>query len=60
MPNDSLKLLSKKQRLLNTFERLIPLVDGISDSVRFATLLGGCPIMEIKKQPNKDINQLFQ
>lgn len=40
MSNDPSKELSNKQRLLNTFERLIPLVDGISDSVRFATLLG--------------------
>ena len=32
--------MNKKQRLLSTFERLIPLVDGISDSIRFATLLG--------------------
>lgn len=32
--------MDKKQRLLNTFNRLIPLVDGISDSIRFATLLG--------------------
>lgn len=31
---------SNKARLLDTFERLIPLVDGISDSIRFAVLLG--------------------
>lgn len=32
--------MDKKQHLLDTFNRLIPLVDGISDSIRFATLLG--------------------
>ena len=32
--------LSNKERLLDTFERLIPLVDGISDSIRFAVFLG--------------------
>lgn len=31
---------TSKERLLDTFERLIPLVDGISDSIRFAMLLG--------------------
>lgn len=29
-----------KERLLDIFERLIPLIDGISDSIRFAMLLG--------------------
>lgn len=29
-----------KERLLEIFERLIPLIDGISDSIRFAVLLG--------------------
>lgn len=29
-----------KERLLEIFERLIPLIDGISDSIRFAMLLG--------------------
>lgn len=32
--------IENKERLLNIFERLIPLIDGISDSIRFAVLLG--------------------
>ena len=30
----------KQQRLLTIFERLLPLVDSVSDKVRFAALLG--------------------
>ena len=33
-------LVDQKDRLLATFERMIPLVDSISDSVRFAVFVG--------------------
>jgi hypothetical protein len=34
------ELRERKGALLNLFERLLPVVDGIADSFRFATLLG--------------------
>ncbi|MCK5901732.1 MAG: hypothetical protein KAG28_01170 [Cocleimonas sp.] len=39
-PPSNSTLIKEKDRLLATFERMIPLVDSISDSVRFAVLMG--------------------
>ncbi len=38
--NNTAEEPSTKQRLLELFEKMLPLVDGVSDKIRFAALLG--------------------